>query len=104
MYQDYDFDEDPFDTENHITFKTAAKIIGIPGYGRNNIMSLLRESGFLDKKNQVTPEYSKASFFVEVRSFGHCPYATKQFNTLRVLPAGLELIKKLIKSKLNQTN
>lgn len=47
-------------------FSEAAKIIGKEGFGRNNLLKLLRDKGVFDRFNTPTPEWENKGLFKNV--------------------------------------
>lgn len=92
-----DFFDQVVDSKDAIDIGTAAKVLKIPGYGRNNLFEFLRNEGILMGNNQPFQRYIDAGYFRVIEQKYNKPDGSTNINikTL-VYQKGLDFIRKVI--------
>jgi anti-repressor protein len=91
------------DSKDAIDIGTAAKVLKIPGMGRNNLFEFLRNKGILMQNNQPYQRYVDAGYFRVVEQKYTKPDGSTNINikTL-VYQKGLDFIRRTIKQHRSQ--
>ncbi|MGG4452361.1 phage antirepressor KilAC domain-containing protein [Brevibacillus porteri] len=95
-----DFFDQVADSKDAIDIGTAAKVLKIPGYGRNNLFEFLRNEGILMGNNQPFQRYIDAGYFRVIEQKYNKPDGSTNINikTL-VYQKGLDFIRRVIIQK-----
>lgn len=84
-------------SKDTIDIGEASKVLGIPGYGRNNLFAFLREKGVLQDNNQPYQTYIDRGYFRTIETKYIEKDGTEHINIKTVVyQKGLDFIRKII--------
>lgn len=88
---------------NHEYFRMeeVAKKLNIKGYGRNNLFKFLKKKGVINQNNWPFEQYVESGFFKPVINPVHAGIKFSS-GSCRVSEDGIEFIRKLIESEMNE--
>ena len=94
-----DFYNAVIDSDGAISMEETAKLLGIPGFGRNKLFSYLRKYGVLTKDNIPYQKYMDAGWFNVVENSYTDDFATHVSSVTRVYQKGMDGIQRSLKKR-----